>query len=76
MAGWLDATTVLWVFSLAFASDLVRAIFEVGVNFRYRRREPPAIPLGQSEVAVVIPCHNSASSIESTIESPVYEGHR
>lgn len=75
MAGWLDATTILWIFTFAFASDLVRAVFEVVINFRYRRRVLPTVALGPADLAVVIPCHNSAGSIERTIDS-LPEGFR
>ncbi len=69
MFGRPDPTVILWVFALTFTSDFLRALFEIAVNLRTRRQEKPTIPLGPEAVAVVIPCHNSAASIERTIES-------
>jgi len=69
MSEWFNPTVILWIFTVAFTSDLIRALFEVVVNFSYRDRKRPTVLLGRSDVAVVIPCHNSASSIEDTIDS-------
>jgi cellulose synthase/poly-beta-1,6-N-acetylglucosamine synthase-like glycosyltransferase len=69
MFDWLEPAVILWIFAVAFTSDLLRALFEVAANFGYRDRRLPTIPLGRADVAVVIPCHNSASSIEETVHS-------
>ena len=69
LASWLDAYGILLLFGFAFASDLARAGFELAVNFHYRYRSQRTVPLGLSEVAVVIPCHNGADSIAATVSA-------
>ncbi len=60
---------ILWLFGIAFASDLVRGIFELAVNFYYRNKNRPTMVLNRSDVAIVIPCHNSIDTIESMVRS-------
>ncbi|MEQ9568785.1 MAG: glycosyltransferase family 2 protein [Longimicrobiales bacterium] len=66
---WTDAHIVVWIFAFAFASDLVRASFEIIVNLYYRRHTQSPVPLRSDEVAVVVACHNSADSIEATLDT-------
>lgn len=69
MMGVLDSHALLWLFGFAFASDLLRAGFELAVNFYFRGRCRPTVSLNPQDVAIVIPCHNSAASIEATLHA-------
>lgn len=64
-----SAAVILWLFGIAFASDLLRGIFELAVNFYYRKASRPKVVLDSREVAIVIACHNSVDSIEATVQS-------
>jgi cellulose synthase/poly-beta-1,6-N-acetylglucosamine synthase-like glycosyltransferase len=73
----VSTTLILILFLITFISDFLRGIFELVVNFHYRSANRPTVTLDCSEIAIVIPCHNSAEVIETTILSlpkdyPVY----